>query len=113
MDSHQLNLERGYAAHDLRHQVFLSALLSLPLGLEATPMFFFNTGRPYNITTGLDDNNDTIVNDRPTGVVARNTGRGASFSNFNLRLSRQFAFGPSKLMGARSALNAPLMPRTC
>ncbi|MBI1766051.1 MAG: TonB-dependent receptor [Acidobacteria bacterium] len=98
MDNYQLKLERGYAAHDIRHQVFLSALLSLPLGLEATPMFYFNTGRPYNITTGLDDNNDMIVNDRPAGV-ARNAGRGAAFNNVNLRLSREFTFGPQQTEG--------------
>ena len=27
-----------------------------------------NSGLPYNITTGFDDNDDTVSNDRPAGV---------------------------------------------
>ena len=32
---------------------------------------------PYNITTGVDDNGDTVFNDRPLGVE-RNSARGAA-----------------------------------
>ena len=47
---------------------------------------------PYNITTGVDDNVDTVFNDRPGGVE-RNSGRGASQVNANLRLNKSFGFG--------------------
>jgi len=92
MNNYLLGIERGYAAQDIRDQFFASAMLQLPFGLEASPMVYFNTGRPYNIITGLDDNNDTVVNDRPVGV-RRNSGRGPNFASVDLRLSRQFGFG--------------------
>jgi hypothetical protein len=91
MDNYHVKIDRGYAAQDIRHQFYAGGLLTLPLKLEVTPMFYFNTGRPYNITTGLDNNNDMVVNDRPPGVP-RNSGRGTNFTSVDLRLSRYFGF---------------------
>jgi hypothetical protein len=39
---------------------------------------------PYNITTGLDGNGDTVFNDRPAGI-GRNSARGASQWTSNIR----------------------------
>jgi hypothetical protein len=47
---------------------------------------------PYNITTGRDDNGDTISNDRPAGVT-RNTGRGRALVDLSTRLSWSMGFG--------------------
>jgi hypothetical protein len=47
---------------------------------------------PYNITTGLDNNGDTLFNDRPAGV-ARNSARGASQWTANIRLNKSFPLG--------------------
>jgi hypothetical protein len=92
MDNYNLSAERGLSARDQRHQLYFGALLALPYGLEMSPMVYFNTGRPYNITTGFDDNNDSVTNDRPVGV-GRNTGRGPNFATVDLRLSKPFGFG--------------------
>jgi hypothetical protein len=43
---------------------------------------------PFNITTGFDDNHDTVANDRPPGV-GRNTGRGPGSANVDARLSKR------------------------
>jgi hypothetical protein len=51
---------------------------------------------PYNITTGRDDNGDTISNDRPAGVT-RNSGRGTALVDASARVSWKIGFG-----GARS-----------
>jgi len=91
-DSYSLIGERGFAARDERHQAFAGALLVLPYGLEVSPMVYFNTGRPYNITTGFDDNGDSVLNDRPAGL-RRNSGRGPNFASVDLRLARSFRFG--------------------
>jgi hypothetical protein len=91
-DSYNLFSERGFAARDERHQFFAGALLVLPYGLETSPMVYFNSGRPYNITTGFDDNGDSVLNDRPVGA-RRNSGRGPNFASVDLRLSRSFRFG--------------------
>jgi hypothetical protein len=45
--------------------------------LNATVSFAGNTGTPYNITTGFDDNDDSIFNDRPAGL-GRNSARTSS-----------------------------------
>jgi hypothetical protein len=47
---------------------------------------------PYNITTGNDDNGDTVFNDRPAGV-GRNSARGADQWTMNLRVNRSFNLG--------------------
>ena len=52
----------------------------------------YSSAPPYTITTGTDDNGDTVFNDRPAGV-GRNSARGASQWNVNLRLNRSFNLG--------------------
>ena len=54
-----------------------------------------NSGIPYNITTGVDSDNDTVANDRPPGVD-RNTGRGPGFAQVDVHLSRPFHFEKNK-----------------
>ena len=47
---------------------------------------------PYNITTGRDDNGDTVSNDRPAGV-SRNSGRGSAQIDLGARVSWSAGFG--------------------
>jgi hypothetical protein len=51
------------------------------------------SGTPYNITTGTDDNADGLFNDRPDGTP-RNSARTAAQWDAGLRLSYTIAFGP-------------------
>jgi hypothetical protein len=53
---------------------------------------------PYNVTTGRDDNGDTISNDRPAGVT-RNTGRGRAVVDLSTRLAWRLAFGSAPAAG--------------
>jgi hypothetical protein len=48
-----------------------------------------NTGAPYTLLTGRDDNRDSQTLDRPVGV-GRNTFAGPGFAQFDLRWSRDF-----------------------
>jgi hypothetical protein len=48
-----------------------------------------SSGVPFTITTGFDDNHDTVANDRPLGVT-RNTGRAPATLQLDLRLSKSF-----------------------
>ena len=50
---------------------------------------------PYNITTGFDNNGNTIFNDRPAGV-GRNSARGDGLADLGLRLSYRLGFGPKR-----------------
>src|SRR5438105_9831475 len=49
----------------------------------------WNSGTPYNITTGTDLNGDGSINDRPLGF-ARNTGKGPSNYSMNGSISKTF-----------------------
>jgi len=51
-----------------------------------------SAGPYYTIRTGIDDNRDAIINDRPAGV-GRNTERGAATLNSYLSLTYSIGFG--------------------
>jgi hypothetical protein len=53
------------------------------------------SGQPYNETTGLDENNDGLANDRPAGVP-RNSLQGPGYADLDLRWSRDFFIVPAK-----------------
>lgn len=55
----------------------------------------FASGRPYSLTTGRDDNLDTVANDRPVGVH-RNSLQGPQGVTVDLRWSKQFSLKPAK-----------------
>jgi hypothetical protein len=82
----------GPAANDIRHRVFFMANTPLPYAIRASMQGQYSSALPYNITTGVDDNGDTVFNDRPAGV-GRNSARGASQWNVNLRVNRSFNLG--------------------
>jgi hypothetical protein len=50
------------------------------------------SGTPYDVTTGFDDNGDGVFNDRPAGT-ARNAARTAAQWDLGLRLSYTIGFG--------------------
>jgi hypothetical protein len=77
----------------------------LPLGVFLTGTMSADSGRPYSITTGKDDNMDGTVNDRPPGHQ-RNTERGPKFLVFNFNISKAFFFGGTANGGTRTNLNA-------
>ncbi len=91
-DNFNLRVERGPASDDARHRLTITTGLGLIKGWRLTPTFFYSSARPYNITTGRDNNGDTVFNDRPLGE-ARNSARGAATWNVNMRLSWLFGFG--------------------
>jgi hypothetical protein len=63
------------------------------MGFNISTVFQVTSALPYNITTGIDDNDDTTINDRPAGV-GRNSARGASRWEIGSRLSWGLDFGP-------------------
>ena len=94
-DNFNLRADRGPAATDFRH--LLSGFISkrLPRGFSVSTIFQTSSARPYNITTGFDNNGDTVINDRPFGV-GRNSARGAARWEIGSRLSWGFEFGPDQ-----------------
>lgn len=118
-DPTQLDAEYGRASFDVRHRLFMGASIAMPWDTSLNPFVIASSGRPFNITTGNDLNDDSVFADRPAfatdpnepGVVAtpmgvfdptpepgdalipRNYGEGPGFFSVNMRLRKTFSFG--------------------
>ncbi|PYV08955.1 MAG: hypothetical protein DMG07_24325 [Acidobacteria bacterium] len=88
-DNYDLAGEWGRADYDRRHRFNFAGIYRLPLDFRVSGIVGLSSGAPFNITTGYDDNQDTVANDRPPGV-SRNTGRGPGSANVDARLSKRF-----------------------
>lgn len=84
--------EWGPSANDIRHRLFVFFNTRLPWNFRVGGNLRAESGAPYNITTGRDDNGDTLFNDRPDSV-GRNAGRGSATVDLGVRLAWQFGFG--------------------
>ena len=84
----QLDLaaERGPAVSDARHRFMSLANFPLPRKFRMATSVRIQSALPYNVTTGQDDNGDTVSNDRPAGMT-RNSGRGSAPVDLGARLS--------------------------
>jgi hypothetical protein len=91
-DTYNLAAERGPALGDARHRFMSFANVPLKKRVRLGTSLRVQSALPYNITTGRDDNGDTVSNDRPAGVT-RNTGRGSAQVDLGLRLSWGIGFG--------------------
>src|SRR5262249_35331461 len=88
-DNFDLRAEWGRANFDQRHRFNLAGTLDLPFSFRLGMVTKLASGAPFNITTGFDNNGDTVVNDRPPGVT-RNTGQGPGRIDLDLRLTKLF-----------------------
>ena len=91
-DNYNLAAERGPSLGFSRHRFMSLANLPLRKRFRLGTSLRVQSGTPYNITTGRDDNGDTVSNDRPAGVT-RNTGVSRAQVDLGLRLSWGIAFG--------------------
>ena len=73
--------------------------MGLVKGIRLGATFNASSAPPYNITTGFDDNGDSVSNDRPLGVT-RNSARGAGQFNLGTRLSWGFGWGKPRATNA-------------
>jgi hypothetical protein len=118
-NSYDLSGEYSSAALDIRHRFVIGGNFETFWDIGLSPFITFRSGTPFNITTGVDGNGDSIFNDRPTFaqlaaacgarglaasfcdiakrdpnlIIPRNYGRGSEFFIVNLRLSKEFGFG--------------------
>ena len=97
----------GRSNNDRRHKLDLLGTF------EAEKLFTFGvalaaySGTPVNITTGIDDNHDGLVIDRPSGTP-RNTLHGPGYLNLDLNLGHAFNLRPREKEGPKltASLNA-------
>jgi hypothetical protein len=81
--------------NDRRHKFDLLASSQPTRCFTAGAALSVYSGKPVNITTGADNNQDGIVNDRPAGVL-RNTLPGPGMIELDLNLAHDFALFKSR-----------------
>lgn len=87
--------DRGPAASDFRNLFSAFVNRKLKRGFAISAIINATSALPYNVTTGFDNNGDSVINDRPSGVK-RNNARGAGRWEIGSRLSWGRDFGPEQ-----------------
>lgn len=119
--AYDLTGEYGRALFDTRHSFVLHGNITLPWNTTINPMINASSGRPFNITRGVDDNGDGFSTERPTfaqlrnrcselnitasycdvtgndpnSIIPRNFGQGPASFTVSMRIGRNFGFGKS------------------
>jgi Carboxypeptidase regulatory-like domain len=119
-NSYDPGADYGRSAFDVRNRLLIGGNIPLKYGLAFSPMIVANSGAPFNVTSGIDFNGDSIFNDRPAfatdlsrpsvvrtslgnfdtqpmagqTIIPINYGTGPSQFSANIRLSKRFAIGP-------------------
>jgi len=77
-------VERGPSVVDQRHRVVLTLSYDLPFNITAGTLTQYASARPFNATTGVDNNGDGANNDRPVingKVISKSAFRGTPTSD--------------------------------
>ncbi len=98
-DSNNPDRDWGPAAQDVRHRIFFNFNSPISNGVRLSVGVQGSSALPYNVTTGLDTNGDTVFNDRAAGVE-RNSARGAAQWTSNIRLNKSIGLGGPRAGGA-------------
>ena len=118
MNQYADDLDWGRAPYDIRHRMVLTGNVGLPLKITASPFVTYNTGAPFNITTGEQFEGDGIFNARPAfatsstahpiatrwgvfdpnpvageTIIPYDYGEGPGQFSVNLRVSRTWGWG--------------------
>jgi len=92
-------VERGPSLLDQRHRAVLALSYQFPFNITAGTVTQYASARPFNATTGIDNNGDGANNDRPVvdgKVMSKSAFRGTPTSDVSLFVEsrlRQSAFG--------------------
>jgi len=81
------DLDAEWGRDGARHRFSASANLRLPWNVNMDTQTDWQSGDPYTLRTGTDDNRDTNNNDRPVGVP-RNSLTGPGFFEVDMQLSK-------------------------
>jgi hypothetical protein len=77
-------IERGPSLLDQRHRAVVTVTYQFPLNITAGTLTQLASARPFNATTGVDNNGDGLNNDRPVingSVVSKSFFRGTPTSD--------------------------------
>ncbi len=126
-DQNNLDAEKGPGDNHRRHQIAAHTTWSLPADFQLALLLQARSGRPFTITTGVDNNRDTNINDRPdlavpggdprskttyvadftgrVGNLGRNSAIGDSYMTVDMRLSKFLRLGQKRVEGFAEAFN--------
>jgi hypothetical protein len=79
--------ERGPSVVDQRHRAVITVSYRFPWGFTAGTLSQFATARPFNATTGVDNNGDGANNDRPFidgAVISKSAFRGSGTQDVSI-----------------------------
>jgi Carboxypeptidase regulatory-like domain len=101
------------SSSDVRHRFTTNLSLKFPKDASLSVLIFANSGRPYSLTTGRDNNGDQTTNDRPFGVP-RNSLTGPGSYTVTTNFIKRFALRKpeqSQKSGSNAASDG-IKPRT-
>jgi outer membrane receptor protein involved in Fe transport len=84
--------ERGPSDFNQRHRFVANGIASLPGKVQASAYLVAASALPVNALTGVDNNGDLLLFDRPAGF-GRNAFRGTPHTSFDVSLMRPVALG--------------------
>jgi hypothetical protein len=90
------SVERGPSLLDQRHRAVFTYYYHLPFGLTLGTVTQLASGRPFNATTGVDNNGDGSNNDRPVvngQVIAKSAFRGTGTSDVSVFAEQRIKTG--------------------
>jgi hypothetical protein len=91
--------ERGPSVVDQRHRAVVTFIYHFPLNFTAGTVSMFASARPFNSTTGVDNNGDGINNDRPVvggSIIAKSAFRGTPTSDVAIFVENRIKLSESK-----------------
>ncbi|HZF40699.1 MAG TPA: carboxypeptidase regulatory-like domain-containing protein [Blastocatellia bacterium] len=94
-NNYDLTGEWARADFDERHRFNVLGTFNVGDWFNLGMTVALTSERPYSLTTGRDDNHDTIANDRPLGV-RRNSLKGPGAATLDLRWSKEFFLKAAK-----------------
>jgi Carboxypeptidase regulatory-like domain len=89
-------VDYGRATFAVRSRLSLGGTIPLPFLITASPLIFAQSGSPYNVTTGSDNNLDGNFDDRPSFANGATSGNCFSASTFNARTSTTPVYTPGE-----------------
>jgi hypothetical protein len=92
-------LERGPSVVDQRHRAVFTFNYRFPFDITAGTVSMFASSRPFNSTTGVDNNGDGINNDRPVingAIIGKSAFRGTPTSDVAAFVEKRFRISEGK-----------------
>ena len=88
--------ERGPSVLDQRHRAVVTVIYQLPYNISAGTVTQLASSRPFNATTGVDNNGDGANNDRPVvngAVIGKSTFQGTAWQEVSIFTEGRIRFG--------------------